>query len=121
MTDDLTRLAHDLRAVAVTCPVAVRGVVQKGALNIKNDWRQRWSGHPHIPLLPYAITYDTADHPWGVDAEIGVDKDKPQGPLGNIIEYGTSDTPPLPGGAPALDTEEPRFLEALADAAERLL
>ncbi len=121
MADDLTRLAHDLQAVAVTCPLAVRGVVQKGALNVKNDWRRRWTGLAHAPLLPYAVTYDTTDTLWGSTAEIGPDKARSQGALGNLIEYGSVNNPPHPGGAPALDTEEPKFLDALADAAEQLL
>ena len=129
MKDDLARLAYDLRAVAVTSPVVVRAVVAKGALNIKNDARQRASGIRHAPMYPYTITYDTTETPWGVSAEIGPDKDKvvgggpyrTPGNLGAILEYGTSRSAPIPHLAPALDAEEPRFLDALADAAEKAL
>ena len=121
MRDDLSSLARDLRAAAVTVPVVSRAVVARGALNIKNDWRRRWTGLSNAPLLPYAIGYDTNETPWGVSAEIGPDKSKPQGPLGNLIEFGSVNNAPQPGGAPALDTEEPKFLDALADVAEKAL
>lgn len=100
---------------------AVRPVVTKGATNIKNDWRKRWTGHPHIPALPRAINFDVAELGYRLSAEIGPDKDRPQGPLGNVIEYGTSKNAPIPGGAPALAAESPRFEKAIAEAAEKLL
>lgn len=119
--DDLTRLAVDLEASGHKAYVAARGVVAKGANNVKEDWRRRWSGHPTAPALPAAITYDTRDGFTGPTAEIGPDKGKRQGPLGSLFEYGSVNNAPIPGGAPALDLEAPKFEKALADVAERLL
>ncbi|MBM0277813.1 hypothetical protein [Micromonospora tarensis] len=91
-----------------------RKVVSKGALNIKNDWRRRWSGISYAPALPYAVTYDVRASGTLISAEVGPDKAKRQGALGNIIEFGApaQNTVPQPGGAPALAAEEPRFLAA---------
>ena len=121
MSDDLGRLASDLHTVAVKSTAVCRAVVQKGALNIKNDWRARWTGKRYLPALANSITFDTEITPFGVEAEIGPDKSRPQGPLANLIEYGSVNNAPDPGGAPALDAEAPRFEKALADGIERLL
>ncbi|HEY9414790.1 MAG TPA: hypothetical protein VIQ30_08545 [Pseudonocardia sp.] len=105
-----------------TAPAETERVVAKGAVNIKQDWRDRWKGHPRIARLPYTIGYDlTAD--WHtVAAEIGPDLDQGgQAALAHIIEFGLPDTPPIPGGLPALAAEAPRFEKALADMATNLL
>jgi hypothetical protein len=120
-TAELRELILALDQAAEQAPAEVRKVVQRGALNIKNDWRRRWSGHPHYPALPYAISYDTMASAGGVEAEIGPDKARPQGALGNLIEFGSRNNAPLPGGLPALQAEEPRAQAALAALAERLL
>jgi hypothetical protein len=119
--DDLDGLKRDLLGAGAAVLPAVRAVTAKGALNVKNEWRQHWTGHAHAPLLPLAVTYDTSFAPTGAEAVIGPDKDKSQGALGNLFEYGSSNNAPIPGGAPALDKEAPRFEQALGDVAERVL
>jgi hypothetical protein len=111
-----------LDAAVTQMPDQARKVVSKGSLNIKKDWRQRWSGHPHIPRLPYAISYDVTARRGAVEGEIGPDKDRGgQAPLGNIIEFGSPTSAPIPGGLPALEAEGPRFEAALAMLATKLL
>lgn len=112
-TADLKALAAELDAAARIAPAETRKVVAKGALNIKKDWQDRWSGLKHAPALPSAITYDSHETPTGGWAEIGPDKAKRQGALGNLIEYGSVKNPPRPGGAPALEAERPKFEKAL--------
>ncbi len=120
-TAELRELIVALDQAAAQAPDEVRRIAQKGALNIKTDWRTRWSGHPRYRLLGYAVTYDTTMSPASIDAEIGPDKGRPQGALGNIIEFGTRNNAPTPGGLPALQAEAPRTEVALAALAERLL
>lgn len=108
------------RAAADVLPEGKR-VVDKGALNIKNDWRDRWKGHAHFPDLPRAVTYDSAIDGMTVRAQIGPDKGLRQGALGNLIEFGSRNNAPIPGGLPALDAEEPRFRKAVADLGGKLL
>lgn len=111
-----------LEGAAKQAPDQVRKVVSKGSLNIKQDWRRRWSGHAHIPRLPYAIGYDITTGPVAVSSEIGVDQSKPQGPLAGIIAWGSpAGNAPLPGPLEALDAEGPRFESALATLAAKLL
>jgi hypothetical protein len=119
--DDLRVLIHDLGQASAGVLDQVEKVASKGALNIKKDWRDRWSGHSHIPRLPYAVGYDVERSEDTVRAEIGPDKDMPQGPLGNLIEFGSVHNAPIPGGLPALDAEEPRFARALENLGEQLL
>lgn len=117
--DGLKALIADLEREARVAPAEARKVVQKGAQNIKTDWRRRWSGHPHAPRLPSAVGYDTRILGPLCEAEIGPDKDKPQGALGNLFEYGSVKNAPIPGGAPALEAERPKFEAAMEGLAFR--
>jgi hypothetical protein len=85
----------------------VRTAVERTARTVRDDARSRISGHRYLPRYPISITYDITAAPAGVAAEIGPDKARPQGALGNIIEYGTSKNAPLPHLGPALDAAEP--------------
>jgi hypothetical protein len=119
--DGLKALAADLQRVAVRTPAETRAVVQKGALNVKNDWRERWSGLAHAPALPNSITYDTTVKGLTFEAEIGPEHDRRQAPLANLLEYGSVNNAPIPGGAPALEEERPKFERALEDLGYRSL
>ncbi len=110
---DFERLARDLDRAVDVAPAEARKVVEKGSLNIKNDARRRIMGLAHAPAYPYAITYDTRLTATGAWGQVGPDKDKRQGALGNILEYGTRKNPPHPHLAPAAEAEEPRFVRAL--------
>jgi hypothetical protein len=96
-------------------------VLKRAALNIKKDAQARSRGIRYAPAYHRAIGYDTA---WRGDAgwaEIGPDKDRRQGALGNILEYGTINNAPRPHLGPALDAEVPRFVEQLEKLGEELL
>lgn len=114
-------LLASLVAASVQSPEKVHEIVQRGCFNIKGDWRRRWSGHPHIPALPYAITYDTELFANAASGEVGPDKGRRQGALGNIIEFGTPNNAPIPGGLPTLEEEAPKFEKALGDLGVKLL
>lgn len=117
----LTELARDLAEADDVAVREVRQVVSRGALNIKQEWQRRWSGIGHAPHIPRAVTYDTRFSGDSAEAEIGPDKGRRQGALGNILEFGTSKNAPIPGGLPALQHEEPKFVRALEDAGGKVL
>jgi hypothetical protein len=96
-------------------------VLSRAALNIKNDARKKVSGIRHAPAYPRSIGYDTAWKGTLGRAEIGPDKDKRQGALGNILEYGTVNNPPYAHLGPALDYEGPNFEKYLGQLGEDLL
>ncbi|MFG3639087.1 hypothetical protein ACGF3C_02285 [Micromonospora sp. NPDC047762] len=117
----LNELAVALESAADDAVDEGRKVVARGAFQIKADWRRRWSGSPHAPALPYAIGYDVRTRGTTVSAEVGPDKAKRQGALGNLYEFGSVNNAPRPGGAPALAAEEPRYVAALENLAADLL
>jgi hypothetical protein len=118
---DMAALVADLGKIPGRMVKDQVAVVTKGAQNVKKDWANRWSGLSHAPHIHRAISYDVNTRPGEVSAEIGPDKDKMQGPLGNVIEYGTSNNAPIPGGGPALKAEEPRLVKAVGDMLEDIL
>ncbi len=122
----LDELIRDMSVLPKTFMGKVEKVASKGALNIKQDWAQRWSGHSSIRHLPRAVRYDIETKQHTVTATIGPSLEKMQGPLGFIIEFGNTEygslrNAPIPGGQPALDEEEPKFVRALADLGEESL
>jgi hypothetical protein len=117
----LTALTIDLQRAGELAPELVKPVVAKGALQIKNEWRRRWTGLPHVPALPFAISYDVHQTRTTAWAEIGPVHDRRQAPLATFLEYGRPGQAPMPGGAPALDAETPKFVRALEVAAVKAL
>lgn len=118
---DMDRWVIKLDKVISAVPDEAAKVVEKGALNIKNDARQRVTGLKHAPAYPRSITYDTFRDLRGPLAEIGPDKNKRQGALGNLIEYGSVNNPPRPHMRPAAEAEQPKFEKAMEDLGARLL
>lgn len=118
---EVDKLTETLVHAADVAPAEARKVVAKGALNIKTDARRRISGLAHAPAYPSAITYETRATATRASAEIGPDKDRRQGALGNILEYGTVKNPPHPHMGPAADAERPRFEQAMQDLAVKAL
>ena len=122
----LDELIRDLEAVPVEGPKKFRKVVSKGALNIKLGWRRRWlprigGGAQNLPHIVRGIGYDTTERGSNFSAEIGVAATNPQAPLAHFPEHGSVRNAPNPGGLPSLLEEEPRFVQAVADAAVELL
>ena len=121
--DTPATMAAALLAAGAKAVVETRAIVQKGALNVKTEWRNNAvkSAPAHNARAPYAITYDTKIGKTTVDAEIGYDKDKPGGALGNLLEYGSRNNPPHRDIGRAADAEEPRFEQAITLMATGLL
>lgn len=118
----LRELIADIEYAVTAGREDFRRVVSRGALNIKTDWRQRWHGSNHLPHLHRSIGYDLHRHSaTRTEAEIGADPLMTQGPLANVLEFGTVNNAPRPAGLPALRAEEPRFVRAVEDLAVDLL
>lgn len=121
--DTPATMAASLLAAAGKAAVETRAIVAKGALNVKNEGRANAlrsapTRHAHAP---YAIGFDLNVAPTAPAAVIGYDKDQPGGALGNLLEYGSRNNPPHRDLGRALDNEEPRFEDAIALMAGRLL
>jgi hypothetical protein len=108
---DLDKLAADLEREAILTPLEVKGAVVKGAVNIKQDWRQRAAGIAHAPRFPQSINFDMRGP---FRAEIGpLDSATNQGFLGEILEFGGAHNAPRNDGGQAMDTELPKFEAAI--------
>lgn len=107
----LTQTALVLQRSAADASRQMAQVVTRGALNVKNDWRDNAtaSSGRHARHYPMTISYDVHPIPGGAHAEIGPDKSKVQGPLGNLLEFGSVHNPPHNDGGRALAAEAPRF------------
>lgn len=117
--DDLWRLGRDLNAAGSLAKRQAEDIVKKAAQNVKTGWQTRMrarSRHGHIPHLPKAIGYDVSRTALGADAVIGPDKDRKQGPLGNLLEFGSVNNPPHNDGGAALLAEAPNFYRAISKA-----
>lgn len=105
--DGLNALTAAITSAAEDALPLTRKALQVNAQRIKDDAKQLASGLRHAPLYPNSITYDTRVGAGWVEAVIGPDKGRPQGALGNILEYGTSKNPPYAHLGPALDKNGP--------------
>jgi len=112
---DLTRLVADLGRAGRQAVKPARELLTKVADEVRDDLRQQARGHATFPHFPRSITVDVR----GLDAEIGPDKQRRQGALGNVLYFGTSRTAPVlehPGQA--LDRAVPGIAARLAQVGE---
>lgn len=120
--DDLRSLIHDLSEAPRKAQRDALAVVEHAAVNVKNGWKanaEKSSGH-HARRYPASINYDMslgAALVGRVEAVIGPDKSKPQGPLGNLLEFGSARNPPHNDGGRALREEAPKFEAEIAKVA----
>lgn len=120
----LAELALDLGVAADTVVEQAKKVVGKGCLNIKKDAQRivrAASTRGYLPHYPRAIGYDVTAHGTTITGNVGPDRNKLQGGLGRIIEYGTVNNAPIPHLNPALDAEFPRFVEYAEQLAMKLV
>lgn len=116
----LTRLAADLRAAGDNAGVEAAAVVKKGATNVKRGWADnaRASSGRTAPSYPSTIGYDITISGGTYRAEVGPDKSKRQGALGNVLEYGSANSPAHLDGQRALDAEADAFASNMARVAK---
>jgi hypothetical protein len=112
---DLAKLASDLGRTSDAAWKNMQTAIEVTARHVRDTARENATGMAHAPAFPYSITYDVGvgyDQSIGqaamsvisggissarsstLRAEIGPDKDRPQGALGNLIEYGSVHNPP---------------------------
>ncbi|MFE0651055.1 hypothetical protein ACFVZH_20940 [Streptomyces sp. NPDC059534] len=119
---ELVQLAEVLEESLAEAEPQMVAIVTRGALTVKNAWRSNAiaSSGRHARRYPYSVGYDVTPIPGGATAEIGPDKGKRQGALGNLLEYGSSKNPPHNDGGRALTAEGPAFEAHVTELAERL-
>ncbi len=92
---DLTRLAADLSDVPREVVPKLAAALSKTAFDVKKDAQASVRTSPHFRAAAAAISYDNVTHDRVGDAdvsvEVGYDKGRAAGALGNLREYGAPD------------------------------
>ena len=118
-------LGLELLAASTAILPAVEKIIEVGAAKVKAEAKaniQAADLRGRLPAYPHSITYDMEVDPKGtVSGEVGPDKERPQGPLGNVLEYGTSKGRPVPHLQPALEGEVVIVQQQMAAVAGRLI
>lgn len=95
------KLGNDLGRIAAEVLPDVEKVLDKGALNIKQQMNTEAAGSVHFKGMAGSVTYDSYGGLGLVRRVIGPDKSRQGGSLGNIAYFGTS------RGGGTLDIEAP--------------
>ncbi|CAM5681377.1 MULTISPECIES: hypothetical protein [Streptomyces] len=108
---ELQRTAVALRSAPARAEQQMTSIVTRGALSIKKTWAATAAATAgrHARHYPRSISYDVLPIPGGASAEIGPDKARKQGALGNLLEFGSVHNRPHNDGGRALAAEAPRF------------
>lgn len=120
MSAELLALAGDLQVAGLKASAVATAIVTKGAMNVKQAMAADAAGIGHAPAFPASITFDVRQSMGGPEAEIGPDKGRTQGALGNLLYFGSSKNGPVRNISVGIDAEAPRFEKALLDAADPL-
>ncbi|HHU10248.1 MAG TPA: hypothetical protein GXZ60_09575 [Intrasporangiaceae bacterium] len=121
-TSELDALASDLQQLPPKVTRGLPAVVRKGAVNIKNDWREAAAKSRHFKIAP-TISFDEKAASDGFEAEIGPNRHYRAARLAGIAHFGG-----VNGGGGTIgdpqrfaDAEEPGFAKAVADLVGDLL
>jgi hypothetical protein len=118
---ELDKLAVDIGTASGEVVGNVVKAVKVTSHNVKKDWQEPLQGSSTLPALARAVSYDVTVRATGVEGEVGFDKDKPQGPLGNISEFGSPTSPPRGFGLAALEKNQDDFVRGIEIATDDTL
>jgi hypothetical protein len=88
MSDDLTRLIADLDKAPKQALKNTQQILETAAHKIKEDASQQVAASPSLKGARSSIDYDSRATVGTLRVEVGFNKGRPGGPLGNIIEFG---------------------------------
>lgn len=121
MTDGITidpsemrRLVADLGRVSTRIVAKLDPIIKKGAVNLKGDLNEQAASSRSFKGMAGSVTFDARHASGFVGYEVGPDKSRRGGALGNIFFFGGANggggTGDLDG---ALSREEPELVKAL--------
>ena len=114
-TSDVDKLAADLGRIPGRMVAPMVAAVTKSSHSVQRAMKADASGIGHAPHFPNSITDEVKVKVGLIEAEIGPDKGRTQGALGNILYFGTSKNGPVLNINAPLEGEAPKFEKALAD------
>lgn len=116
---EVRAFAAELDAAGAATQRGVKGVVTKGAVNIKDQMRAEMGASTHFGKIAHTINFDVREvSVFGggiVEAEIGPNRGRRVARLANIAYFGSArgGGGTVPDPQVALDAEVPRFEQAL--------
>lgn len=119
---EVRALATDLGKITKNIEKDADSVLERGALGVKNamaEDAQRLTGH--AKHFHRSISYDRRYRVGTMAYEIGPDKDRRQGALGNIVYFGTKNNAPQLDIETGLIAEEPKLLSEMSKLLEKVL
>ena len=119
-TSELKALAADLGRVSGTVAREADRVLERGALGVKNAMveQARSSHSQYARHFAGSISYDQAG---ALRYEIGPDKSRRQGALGNLLYFGSRNNAPTLDIEAGLIAEEPRLMSEMGKMLERVV
>lgn len=120
---EVTALATDLGRTSKAVEREADKVLERGALGVKNamaaDAKASHSGY--AKRFASSISYDRRYGVGRLSYEIGPDKSRAQGALGNLIYFGSRNNAPTLDIEAGLIAEEPRLMSEMAKMLERVV
>ena len=120
---EVTALATDLGRTPKEVEREADKVLERGALGVKNamvaDAKASHSGY--AKRFASSISYDRRYGVGRMSYEIGPDKSRPQGALGNLLYFGSRNNAPTLDIEAGLIAEEPKFLSEMGKMLERVV
>ena len=120
-TSEVRALAADLGKASREVFKEAEKVTEKAAHNIKTTMADDAKSSGTYRHFAGSISYDRAMSVGQIGYEIGPDKDRTQGALGNILYFGTSKNAPVLDVEVGLRKEAPEFEKRIGEMAEGLL
>ena len=120
-TSEFRALAADLGKASREAFKEAEKVTEKAAHNIKTTMADDAKSSGTYRHFAGSISYDRAMSVGQIGYEIGPDKDRTQGALGNILYFGTSKNAPVLDVEVGLRKEAPEFEKRIGEMAEGLL
>lgn len=120
---EVKALATDLGRTTKEVEREADKVLERGALGVKNamveDARSSHSGY--AKRFASSISYDRRYGVGRMSYEIGPDKSRPQGALGNLLYFGSRNNAPTLDIEAGLIAEEPRLMSEMGKMLERVV
>ena len=120
-TSEFRALAADLGRASREVFKEAEKVTEKAAHNIKTTMADDAKSSGTYRHFAGSISYTMQGNGAFSSAEIGPDKDRTQGALGNILYFGTSKNAPVLDVEVGLRKEAPEFEKRIGEMAEGLL
>lgn len=118
---DMRQLAADMGSVPSEVEANTVKALNVTSFKIRSAWREKLRGSSTLPALPYAVTFDAKQGRGVLESEIGFDKGRAQGALGNISEFGSVNNAPRGFGAAALAENAEDFVTGILLASDSAL